>query len=239
MKLRLSFGVFCAFFIASVASAGPIIDPVGDVFNPPGPDISQVTGSASGGNVSFTVKFASSISPPSALAADSILGFIDLDTDKNAGTGGNAPWGGNQTGGNSWINFAVANGFLPGPPIALGSEYFIDLFSEFGHPGSVDIFNTSSNLIVGTVAITFGADSFTVSIPLAMLGNPSNPAFNYGAYIGDLSLFSGDRAPNGAAGATVDVVINEIPEPTSLAICGLLSLGVAGYCWRRKKPVVA
>jgi hypothetical protein len=42
---------------------------------------------------------------------------------------------------------------------ALGDEFYVDLFSEAFHAGTVDILNTGANAIVGTRAISFGPSS--------------------------------------------------------------------------------
>ncbi len=220
-------------FAATASNAAPIFsDPVGDVFNGTAPDIVSYSGDLAPGGTTyqFTVTFAAPISPFSAFAANSVLGYLDFDTDRNAATGGNAPFGGNQPGGNSFINFGVANGFLPGPPIALGDEFFIDLSTEGG--GLVGLFRTSDNTLVSNVPISFTGNSFTVSVPASALGNPGS--FNYGIFVGDLTDFSADRAPNGAAPAVTT------PEPASAAVFGLLCAAAGGYFrHRRPRPTAA
>src|SRR3954468_6435951 len=58
--------------------------------NAPGPALTlqSITGTNDGTNLTFTLTFANStISGPSSGNDDSVYGFIDLDTDKNANTG--------------------------------------------------------------------------------------------------------------------------------------------------------
>lgn len=227
--------VACALLLAApMTSASPIVDPLGDVHPVLGPgtspDIVSYIGQLlpnSSLPYTFTVNLAGSIAPPSAYAPNSIFGYIDLDIDKNAATGGNAPWGSNQPGGNSWINYAIDQGFLAGPPIALGSEYFVDLGSEAWNPGFVDIVATATNLPILSVPITFGLNSFTLSIPQSALGFPGY--FNFGVYVGNIENFDGDRAPNGLLPAGV------IPEPMSIALFGFAFAGASGYYWRRRR----
>lgn len=228
-------------FAATASNAAPIFsDPVGDVFGGTNPDIVSYSGDLppGGSTYTFTVNFLNPISPFSAFAANSVFGYLDFDTDRNAATGGNSPWGANQPGGNSWINFAVANGFLAGPPIALGDEFFIDLSTESG--GLVGLFRTSDNTQVALVPISFGSNSFTIDIPASALGNPGQ--FNYGIYAGGVADFAGDRAPNGAAPAvtTPEPASAAVPEPASAAVFGLLCAAAGGYFrHRRPRPTAA
>ena len=112
--------MFC-FAFTQPARAALVVDPSGDVFNTGTIDIVGVTTTVSAGSVQFMINFASAVSAPSAFAANSVLGFVDLDTDQNSATGGTAPWGGPVTGGNNWINFFIppnpGTPSIPGPLI--------------------------------------------------------------------------------------------------------------------------
>lgn len=239
LKRFILIAICCACLTPAAWAAPMINDPLNDVYPPGGPagagspDIIGYSGDLNGNatTIVFSVTFAGAISPPSAMAANSIFGFIDLDTDKDSTTGGFAPWGAPQPGGNSWINFAVANLFLDNPPIALGDEFFVDLGSEAGNPGLVNIVSAFTNLPVAAVPISFTSTGFSFSVPLATIGSPANPFINYGLYVGNVNDFSGDRAPNGAQPAVVT------PEPTSVALFALTVVGAAGYCWRRRRGV--
>jgi hypothetical protein len=217
--------------LASASSAGPILDPMGDQFPGAGvgPDIVAYSAELLLGPprvVAFSVTFKDPISPPSAGQPNSILGFIDLDTDKNGATGGNAAFGYTPPGGASWINFGVDNGFLAGPPIGLGAEFFVELGSEAG--GFVSVVNAFTNVTVGAVPIGFSANGFSLTIPLSLLGNPAEPYFNYGLVVGDLNG-SADRAPNGSAAAVIT------PEPASAILFGLVGAATAGVGYRRRR----
>ena len=111
-----------------------------------------------------------------------VAGFIDIDADMNAATGGNAPWGYDMPGGNSWINFGVDQLSVPGPPVALGDEYYIDLGSEAYSPGSVSIYQTSDNTPTGPAPITFAATSFEIVFSQSLIGGATD--FNFGALVG-------------------------------------------------------
>ena len=67
----------------SSALATPVPDPVGDTFGAGAvkPDITSINATPSGATVIFSVTYAGAISPASAFAANSIVGFIDIDAD--------------------------------------------------------------------------------------------------------------------------------------------------------------
>ena len=77
-------------------------DSAGDTFGA-GPvlhDILSTSAALMSSSIQFTVTFAGPIAPASAFAPNSLTGFLDIDTDQNAATGGTAPWGGPIVGGN-------------------------------------------------------------------------------------------------------------------------------------------
>lgn len=210
-------------------------DPTGDTFGS-GPvqlDIISTSANLVGSSIQFRVDFGGPIAPASAFAPNSVVGFIDIDTDQNAATGGTAPWGGPVTGGNSWINFFTSPNpgtpSTPGPLVALGDEFYIDLGSELSHPGQVDIRNTSADSIVGTKPITFGGSFFDVFVDLSILGNDDGN-LNYGVLTGTFTEPT-DRAPNGADPLRSGTAA--VPEPGSMAM--LFGLGMAGAILRRRK----
>lgn len=197
------------------------LDPAGDTFGAAAvkPDIVSVDANTSATAVEFTVTYAGAIAAPSAFAANSIVGFIDLDTDQNAATGGTAAFGGPVAGGASLINFAIATLPVPGPTVGLGDEFLVQIGPELFHPGQVEVLNTTT-LAVTLVSISFAATSFTVSIPLANLGGDDG-ALNFGVITGS-GFEPTDRIPNGA---TPLATIAAVPAPGTLA---LLSLGISG-----------
>jgi hypothetical protein len=220
---RIALGITTA-LLAGVAAAraGTISDPTGDTFAS-GPDIVSVQSNSSGSSVVFSVQFAGAIAPPSAFQSNSLYGFIDIDKDKNAATGGNAPWGGNVPGGNSWINFFSP----PTSRVALGDEFFVDLGSEGNHPGQVDVDRTLDLVTTGTVAITYMSTSFSFTLPTSLLGGGNND-YNFGVLVGTASQIT-DQAPNGPLPASV------LPEPSSICLCMPPLFVALAYGWRRRR----
>src|SRR6185369_17321228 len=128
------------------------------------------------GSLTFTVTFAEKIFPPSSDNNRRLTGLIEIDTDQNPGTG----------------HRSVVNA-------GMGVEYRVNLFSELRHPGFVDIdTDLSIDLIVmGTVPIVFTDNSFTVTVPLVMIGG-DNGLVNYSIAAGVSGIGMTDWLPNGA-----------------------------------------
>jgi hypothetical protein len=204
---------------ASTASADPILltDPVGDTFGK-GPIQHDITTygtitDLTSRTVTFIVNFAGPIAAPSANAPNSVVGFIDIDADRNPATGNTSPF---------------VNSFAGPPPFSLGSEFSLSLFSEVFHPGSVD-FTTGTGTLIGQAPITFNPTGFTIVAPLSFFAPFTSGDFNFAVVVGTL-LESTDRAPNGATPAESFI----IPEPATLALFAAGLIGLCGCRWRRK-----
>jgi hypothetical protein len=200
---------------ATNVNADPVfVDPVGDTFGAGSVqlDITSVNGTVLGSNLAFRVTFATQVAPPSALAPNSVVGFIDLDTDQNASTG----------------VISLQAIFGPGPAPLLGDEFFVDLGSEISHAGLVDIVNATTFSVTATVAITFSATSFSLEVPLAAIGG-DNGIVNYGVIIGTFAEPT-DEALNGTAPAVSGPAA--IPEPATLL---LLGSGLAGFLLKSRR----
>lgn len=194
----------------SPAIAGPILDPVGDPTpggTTPGLDIINSPGFVTGpGGFTLTVNFLGSISAPSAFAPDSVAGFIDLDLDGNPATGATP-----------WTSF-----FVPSP-LDLGSEAYINLFDEIGTPGSVGLYDANTNVLLATLSISFGPNSFSLFLPYSAVGTQG---LSYSLVSVPLAGGGYDRAPNGAQAFAT-------PEPMSMAVFGALAVGAFGLGIRR------
>lgn len=210
------------------AQAGIIVDPTGDTFNTGTIDITGTEVRIAFPTTTITLTFASAVSAPSTFAPNSVVGFIDLDT--GSGPGGTAPWSGPVTGGNNWINFFVppnpGTPSIPGPTVALGDEFYIDLGSELFHPGLVDVVSTATNLTIGVAPVIYAGTTVQIFLPSALIGNAVG--LNYGVLVGDF-LSATDRAPNGDQG------IAATPEPSTLVLAGLAGVSGLALRWRRRQ----
>ena len=218
-------------------SEASFVDPTGDTFGtgPTKIDITSYDAAYSGGSTTFTVGFAGTISAASAFAGNSLYGFIDLDLDRNAATGGFAAFPGvtsNIPGGNNWINYYAGQGVVPGPAIATGDEAFIDLGSEAFHAGKVDVFSAITNAVLSTVAISYTSNSISLTIPL--IGTGPDAAVAFDILVGTSSQLT-DRASNGATADLSHGTSTTVPEPASLTLVGLGLLGLGLGRARRRR----
>ncbi len=124
----------------------------------------------------------------------------------------------------------MTNFGTPGPPVAIGSEFYIDLFSELFTPGFVDIYQTSDNTVVGSGAISAVGNGFEILFSSVDIGGAGS--FNFAATVGDPFGAASDRVPNGADPLSS---VQAVPEPSTM-VAWMLLAGVAGpVCRRRKK----
>ncbi len=200
--------------ITSAQSAPVFMDPLDDTFGDGQfrPDISLLDSRVSETDVTFRVQFHNDISPPSALAVNSVVGFIDIDVDQSFETG--------QTSNQSTFSPAGSSG--------IGMEFYVDLFSEQFSPGFAEVLDASTVTVVGSVPIRFGSRELSVTLPLGLLG-PDDGRVNYGVIVGDF-ISHGDEATNFGEGVAYTVA-----EPTSTVLAGLCVVAVLFV--RRKSRV--
>ena len=210
-------------------AAGParaVADGIGDTFGfgPVQIDIATVDAFYGGGSLQFLLTFANPIAAPSTLQANSVGGYIDLDTDQNGATGGTP--------------FQVILGQTPVRP--LGIEFWVDLTTEAAHPGLVDVRRFEFINPVGTGPVVYGTNDLTVTIPLSLLNNDEG-LVHYGVVIGTLGALAEitDEVPDGPAPLTSTArpqQAPEIPEPATLSLLGAGLLGFAVTRRRRFLP---
>lgn len=193
----------------------PIIDAMGDAIDafgagPPLLDIDtvHVTFDNEGSELSFLMTFHTPISPPSSGAADSLVGFLEFDTDQNAFTGIDP----------------LQNFFSPPfSPLGTGVDFLLDLSSDFLHPGFLDVIDTSFFGVVGTIPVTYGAMSLEGVIPLSILGNDDG-VVDFTSIIGTFPQPTD----------TLDVVGFSVPEPTTLTVLAVGAFLIVAPTRRRR-----
>ena len=220
MRPRLLLGLLTAVALAAPVTASPIIDPSGDTIGGAAAHVDIVNSpgfvNLGGGVYQLTVNFAGPISPPSAGAPNSVIALIDLDLDRNPTTG--LP---------SWTEAYT------GSPLNLGTDAYISLFDELVPPGGFAGLYDNNDVLIASLPLSFGSNSFTVTLPLSAIGGIG--AFNYSLVsfgYDDQGNFILDRAPNG-----VDPYA--IPEPASMAVLALFASGALGATLRRRRSGAA
>jgi len=181
--------------------------------NAPGPALTlqSITGTNDGTNLTFTLTFANpTISGPSSGNDDSVYGFINLDTDRNANTGVSG-------------QFLDSNNFESGfgqySPASQGIDAYINLSSEgdplHGVPGLVDLVTTNGFNPIATLPVSYvngggnTPSSLTFSIALSVLSSNQIPLSDTGDFsvvVGNLNVAT-DFLPSAA-----------VPEPASLSL---------------------
>ena len=188
-----------------------VVDPAGDALPAPWltADRSAIGATFNSESITFKVDFEGPVFLPSVSDSShqGLFGYIELDTDQNPATGGPA-----------------GAGFFFPPALNMGVDYFVDIGSERMHPGFVDVVSRMKmpTSVVGQVPIAATEKSFSLTVPLALLGG-DNGLMDYVANLGVLSSFK-DRVPNGAEPAT------SVPAEDVIAIdnCSGLSLTRSG-----------
>jgi hypothetical protein len=184
-------------------------DPIGDTFASNGAlvihDITRIGAELLANEILFTTSFNGPIAAPSDIfSLNNVTGFIDIDIDQNQATG----------------TISRQTTFSPNGVSGLGSEFYLDLFSEEFQPGLVDLVDTSTGFSVGQGSVSFGNDFFTIQVDLSLLG--SDDGFvNYGVIVGDF-IGATDEATNPGGPPATTGPVNPIPEPWSACVWMIL-----------------
>ena len=203
------------------AGSNPVVlDPAGDVYNPSDPirnDIISTSATFDHESLTFTVSFADKIFSPWTGDPRMLIGLIAIDTDQNMLTG--------------WRS-AVEE--MAAPDVTLGVDFEISLSSDGSKRGFVDIITRQpgNNVIVGAVPVQFSDTSFSITVPLAIIGN-DNGLVNYGVGFWTHDRNPADRVPNGAVPAT------SVPVAGIMALddCAAVTIGRSGVPANNLFPV--
>ncbi len=140
-------------------------------------DILTFTVSSDPLTLTMTVAFSDTISPGDSGMPDAVVGNLEIDVDENPLTGVDS----------------IGDMFQYCPDrVNLGVEYIVGMFAYNSGTGQAVVFDATTFSPVGLADVTFTATSFTVKVPLAILG-------------GDDGLVD------------VATVLGTIPEPTDCA----------------------
>jgi len=210
--------------VSTTGGSNPVtLDPTGDVRDPSSPlqhDIVSSSATFNRESLTLTVSFAEKVFPPSSDNNRRLMGFIEIDTDQNPGTGHH-----------SLVPLAGPPGVSP--DLKLGVDYRISLTSESRHPGFVEVDTDASfeYVVTGTVPILFTDNSFTITVPLVALGS-DNGLVNYGIAVG-VSDIGTDRLPNGDEPA----VSVAVPELIAIDNCAGVTVSRTGVPANNLFPV--
>ena len=197
-----------------------VLDPIGDVRNPSSPlqnDMVSSSATFDRESITFTVSFAEKIVPPSSTGERRLTGMIQIDTDRNPGTGRRP------------LIFVAGS-----PEMNMGTDYEIMLSSESSHPGFVEIQSEGVyvDYVAGMVPILFTDNSFTVTVPLVMLEGV-NGLVHYSVVTGVAHVDISDRLPNGAVPAASVAV----PELIAIDNCAGVTISRTGVPANNLFPV--
>ena len=206
MKFRATLFVLLTCFAPAMATAD-YVDGFGDAidsFGAGGPilDIDTLNINYDSANLYFDLSFHTPISAPSDGSNDSVVGFIELDTDQSDETG----------------IFPIQNSFSP--PFAsltgVGVDFLIVL-DDSATPGSG--FLTDANLnFLNSVALTYGPNSVSGHLPLSDIGNDDG-LLNFTTTIGTIPQ------PTDATDIVGTSTATAIPDPAGAAVLGAIAIG--------------
>jgi len=170
--------------VASTAHAAPraaTADPAGDTFGTGDApiDATYFAARTTDEELLLDLAFAGDVAPPSSAAGNAVVGFVDLDVDADAGTGG--------------LPFVD---FLTDFESGLGTDFHLDLLSYDPADGTVAVVG-GGGAVAGRVPMTVGPNALGVRVPLALLGStPGGPAVRTAAVVGTAAEAT-DAVPDG------------------------------------------
>jgi len=136
-------------------------DPIGDAAPGAPADITALTAQFSGGTLTLEMAFNGPVAPPGSDAPNAIDAFLDIDADRNGSTG--MP---------SWTD--ALRGVEPSEGTGLGIEYYVDFLKFDPDDSTVELFDDLTGMVVARIPVTFSGSSFTVQIPLSLIGGLGN-----------------------------------------------------------------
>jgi hypothetical protein len=104
--------------------------------------------------------------------------------------------------------------------------------------GSVSLTLNPANdyrLIMTGIGSTFTGTVYDVTDPTTLLATVNGTDATYAEGINGLFVFDNSPAGDGTASATFDNYIETVPEPSTLALFALGSLGLGAMAWRRRR----
>ena len=229
----LVMAVFAAFAVTPVSAWDPytgpkepaspsshhtdVADPIGDTFGTGAVqhDITSFSAYYTATELIISVTFAGTISPGDSGQPDAVVGYIDFDTDQDPTTGGLSSVDGNSP-------------YTTG----LGVDYFVDLFDYNSATGDTPVLDDTGTE-VGRAPVSFTSNSFTVRVPLALIGG-DNGIVDTATVLGTRPEAT-DACPNG--GYITSSVLAPVPGLTPIgiiALVGLLSV-IAAISIRRRR----
>jgi hypothetical protein len=176
-------------FADSSYQEDPIFQSTGSA-DRPFPTLERAIGDAN--SIEFTIVFGGPVTLPSALQADSIAGFIDLDVDQNSSTPLIDSNGDGRSDGDD-NNLALSNRARLGtdPFGGLGVEFYVDLASEVRHPGTAELIDSRTRRSVGTVPLTLAAsDAANPTVLNTLVVRVPRPLIKVGEFLPDFVDFA-------------------------------------------------
>jgi HYR domain-containing protein len=203
----------------SVTPFNPIeTDPLGDAATPSWRtnDIVSTAATYDSEALTFTVTLTDQVFPASSGNMRGLAGYIDIDSDLNTATG----------------RPSVINPFSPAK-LNMGVDFEVDLGSEFLHAGLVDVIvKLGGPAIVGKAPIVFNGNSFTVRVPLSLLGD-DNGSVRYAVAVGLPGNSQTDSAPSGP----IPFLSHALPELIARDNCGGIKITRDGVAANNFFPV--